>query len=794
MAVLEEDSDEEWAQIAAEINIFEAQYIAARNSALSGDNLTSNAPTTPNHAASNHPPSSATHVGPQRQTNDFRNEQTWPLIQPSDTDPPHVPPPPNVSSGLLREGAPLESNGVECDANRGAKAGNGGGPAIVDEDPFSRILCQKETELYKLREEMNGVQANFRNKIRSLQQQLHEARSVQAASALATSNSESLERVTQLTEEKTRLQRELDEARDEAHKQSAALQFTQQELASLKDRERSLTAALRSKCITVPEDSAPPVPIVPALTQPGDVVEGTQVPKFGATQNLGASMGFIRPTSRRRKRPSSSQGNLGSGLGLSQPATKMESRVAVENDGGDRKQRSGNLDRNNNKDIVIELKPSIGVDSKNRVSTVQNVASNEIQHGWGIDFGSDVSVDQSIREHLFKTGFGESLMQLAQRTTKEGFGRKVSQALAGECDWTETLDTLASTIFVGRTLCLTALQAVDVLLTFNVDCRVHAASFGDKEDGIVATCVKALDLASKSSDAEVAELCLRILEASVAGVSEGSDGGDSVESVSKKMCCVILGTDSWINWASGSKGASGKGGRIAGIESGEGCRVAAWRLMESICGVAIEAQSHMQDSEWSMVERSYSEAAELLEKGGDDTVVELAIGMMARASAHAPYLVTDLGGANGLCSTLGRLVRWLQRDEEADREDLKEFADGGGTEDVKVVGESDEDWFVLERRRVMGAVRVVVGALTMAGVGMGGKLGISATGQIAGKGALSLLGWNRGGWVGTPKDVVDDTEFGEECRRAWDMVDQCVVELPVDSTAVKTGKEGQAEA
>lgn len=824
MVLPEEDSDEEWARIAESVNLIEAQYIAARNIASIGDTPTPNPPTTSinNHVTTFQPPASTSYVQPQPEVTNFPNEQARPPILQDPAE--NYPPPLHAHSGnqassfshhaqqalhISGAGPPYETPprileigardipsvvsggvgttlGVVGSKNNGGEhgaplnidgAGNGA-PKLSEEDSFAQLLVQKETALYELREELKGVQTNFRNKIRSLQKELHDARSSMTSSSIPTSNPASLEKVTQLTEEKARLQKELEDARNEARKHSEALHFSQQELANLKDRERKHLAALRARSNPVSEDASLPLPVVPALTQPGDVVEGTQMPNVGLSQKPGFGIGLARPTNRRRRRSSLPKGASGSGTGLSSPGTrqvvKSESQPEVIN----RKRGRGDVIKDEDGVEGTASALGTGSDSRSKLGPSQNVTSEDVHHGWGIDFQSHTWADQSLREHLFKTGLGDRLIVLAQRTGREELRQGVVQALAGERCWTGALDALTSTIFIGRAVCLTALQAADILVTYNDECRRYVAALSDNEHGLIATCVNALDIATRRADPRVAELCLQILQAGVAGASEVSEGGEFAESASIKVCTAILRTDSWMNWVSGSAGVRGKEGRNKGVEGGEGCRIAAWRLMGEVCGLAVETQSHIQDSEWSMLEKSYAEAAEFLEKGGDDDAVELAIGMMTRASGHAPYLVTDLGGAEALCCTLGRLLRWLQSNEEIDREDLEEeFASEFEAADLKEGEDTNMSWTLMERRRVVGLIRAAVGALVLTGAGMGGKLGLSASGRIVGMGALALLGWHREGWAGTPTDVVDDIKFRDECRKAWSMVAQSV-EMP----------------
>lgn len=816
MVLPEDDSDEEWARIAESVNVIEAQYVAARNVASTGETLTLNPPTTSNHPTS-FLPSSTSHLRAQPDATNFPDDHSRPAIQqapPSYALPLHgrsenrassfqhpAHPAPHLSGtrlqqetsdGIFESGAhkvpamefggvgttlgavELRNNSAEHRTNLDVGGDNGGGPRLAEEDSFAQLLVQKETALYEMREELKGVQINFRNKIRSLQKELHEARSLPTSSSVLTSHFVPVEKVAQLTEEKARLLKELDDARNEARKQSEALHFSQQELASLKDRERKHLAALRARSAPVSEDASLPLPVVPALTQPGEVVEGTQMPNFGTSQKPGGGIGLVRPTSRRRRRSSSLKEAPAPGMGLSPSGTQQVTKVGSQPETTCRKRGRAIPVKDEKEDVGIVTAPGSGSSSKRNNRPWQSVTSAEGHHGWGIDFQSYTWADQSLHEHLFRAGLGERLMLLAQRTGKEGLRQSVVQALAGESDWTGTLDALTSTIFISRAVCSTALQAADILVTFNDECRRHAAVFSDNADGLIANSVKALDVATRRVDAKVAEFCLHILQAGVAGASEVSEGVELAESTSIKVCTAIFRTDSWMTWASGSGGIRRKEGRVEGVENAEGCRVAAWRLMEGICGLAVEAQNQMEDSEWSMVEKSYAEAAELLDKGGDDNAVELAIGMMARASVHAPYLVTDFGGAEGLCSTLGRSLRWLQRYEEIDREDFEEFSSEVDAVKSENGEETNMSWNVMERLRVVGVIRAAVGALILTGAEMEEKLGLSPGGRIIGMGALALLGWHREGWAGTPKGVVEDTKFRDECRKAWSMVAQSV--------------------
>lgn len=819
MVLPEDDSDEEWARIAESVNVIEARYIAARNIASTGDTPTPNPPTTSinRHATPFQSSSSTSYIRPQPVTN-FLNEQSRPpLLQaPAENYPPplrahsgnqassflhpaqQVPNIPGAGlnyetpSGILEIGARdvpsvvsggvgttlgavgSKNNGGEQGAPINVDAANNGAPELSEEDSFAQLLVQKETALYELREELKGVQTNSRNKIRSLQKELHDARSSKTSSSVPTINPASLEKVSQLTEENARLRKELDDARNEARKHSEALHFSQQEVANLKDRESKHLAALCARNKPFAGDASLPLPVVPALTQPGDVVEGTQMPIVGFSQKPAAGIGLVRPTHRRRRRSSLPKEAFGSDMGLSTPGTRQ---VVKSGSHPEVNRKRGRSDVIKDEDGAEGTATALATDSdyRSKFGLLQNVTFEDVHHGWGINFQTNTQADQSLREHLFRTGLGDRLMVLAQRTGREELRQGVVQALAGEKSWTGALDALTNTIFIGRAVCLTALQAADILVTYNDECRRYVAALSDKEHGLIATCVNALDVATRRGDAKVAELCLQILQAGVAGVSEVSEGGEFAESASIKVCTAVLRTDSWMNWVSGSAGIRGKEGRGEGVEGGEGCRIAAWRLMEEVCGLAVETQSQIQDSEWSMLEKSYVEAAEFLEKGGDDDAAELAIGMMARASGHAPYLVTDLGGAEALCCTLGRLLRWLQSNEEIEREDLEEeFASEVEAADLKEEGNTNMSWTLMERRRVVGLIRAAVGALVLTGAGMGGKLGLSASGRIVGMGALALLGWHREGWAGTPTDVVDDIKFRDECRKAWSMVAQSV--------------------
>lgn len=820
---LPEESDEEWARIADAVNVFEAQYNAARNLASPGDGLAPSLNLSHSAAPSNLAGSPAYHEPTERSTvsrdalcqpSRSRATPSQPINPSADYAQPKSgsrPPSaltyqPSSSSRMLPESiipshsraddtwgiqppAPYDVRAVTTETvpvtgskaiftSDALKTAKNSGPGLAEEDPFALLLCQKETELYNLRQEMKGEQSNFRNRIRSLQKELHDARSTPTASSALTSCS--TDKITQLAEEKLRLQKELDEARTNLRTQSEALQFAQQELGSLRDRERKHLAALCVRTAPAFDDASLPLPVVPALTQPGDVVEGTQLPdvttqatasQAAATQVLDADGAAPRPTSRRRRKPNSARSSSGTGAYFSQSAphvTELTAQPVTSGRKRDRNDFGGEI----NNTLAEENRRIDGAETESNFDPSRNTFSEEVHYGWPINFDTDTWCNQSLREHLFRAGLGERIMNLIQRARSEGLGKKILSGLSGEGDWVGALDALTSIISKNRSVANTALIAVDVLLTFDGECRRHAAMTADDENGLVATCMTALETATRYVDFKSAELCLKVLHGAVGGVWENhGDGAEVVEAMTGKVCTGILRSENWMKWLSRNGGIRERVDALNKLEEGKGCEVAAWQLLEEVCGLAVESQNQVQDSEWSAVEKAYGEAAELLEKGRNEDTIELAIGMMAHAAVHAPYLVTDFGGAEGLCGTLGRAIWWLQRDDEIDRdgadeEELPEFDEEHGRD-------GHIDWRDVERSRIVGIVRACVGTLLLTGAGMGGKLGLSPCGRIIGMTSLAVLGWPRPGWAGTPQGISDDTRFRDECRRAWKVVAQC---------------------
>lgn len=344
---------------------------------------------------------------------------------------------------------------------------------------------------------------------------------------------------------------------------------------------------------------------------------------------------------------------------------------------------------------------------------------------------------------------------------------------------------------LGRGPGVTALQATLLVLTYMAGCRRRAAldvlrayqvaegvacADAGMSGGIVRVCVDALEIATRKEDALVAGLCMDVLQTVVMGswCDEGKKGvvdkGDSEKAAVEAVCKMVLTSEAVLFWVRGARRATREGGQDV-YDGGESCVTRALQLMECVSGVAVEAQhDNAGDVRWDMVETMYEVAGEVLSQGADEgDWVEIALGMMTRAAIHAPYLVSDFGGGDGLCAVLCRAVRWLQRDEELNLAALGhgmavlDFGDNCGGDGAQ------HDWIDvgMERTRVVGILRAVVGCMVLAAGGMGGKLEVSVAGRQVAMGAVALLGWPRGGWAATPREFNGDGRFRDECRKAW---------------------------
>lgn len=752
---------------------------------------------------------------------------------------------------------------------------------MSDADPYALVLAQKDEEVRTLQQQLQGVQANFRNKIRSLQNELHHTRRLSnsssapgTVSAPASSSAAAVGGITgagvaapasgpapalacpsggeatlaqgqkqpaqveELQREVQRLRLEVEQARAEGHAHSENLEYAQQELSKLRDRQRKLLASMHamptstsaddaSLSSVMPASALPPV--VPALTQPGDVVEATQVPPMpmqaaasqaptqwhGHTRSQGFNMRTAaRPPSRRRRRPSTVRsGNMDASKSAGSPPTTS---APTANATATRKRRASAPD-------VTEGSGDGGE---------RNERWDESRSGWGMDLGSDPWSEQALRRRLFTGRVGSGMLALATALRRDELGEALLAAMASDTRWPDVLPPLARVLTSAPRASRTALQAARVVLTFSEKARAAAALSAHEQDGFVAAAVRSLDEATRVRDETIARHCIRALHAAVDGAGEVDDGADA-EAAAARVSGAVLSSDSALLWATNmgkgdaaeqtsfspsaagalsssafsaapttttigtgaevtatagdtdgdaGRGRAGGGGIFMGPEvdvvddevDETPIATHALRLLDAAAALAVEAHGRVPDDAWARVERAYAEAADVLSIGGGDlAAVDVALGMMARAAVHAPYLVNDFGGADGLCALCARGLYALQRPFiwELPRE-LREvdFGIGDESEQEREERTGEDACEVADRRYALGVVRGAVGTLALAAAGMGGKLDVAEHNRAVGLAALAVLAWPRDGLSATPPEALRDPRFREDCRKTWLML------------------------
>lgn len=827
----DDDSDEEWSRIADAVNDFEAQYVAARNAVLHTQRSAGSAPkgnvftpleTTfapPPHPYVDGPPpqprdaigatsilpnSSVTHPVP---TTSLVNQPSAPLVLKDSAN--EVANVANIINGPMNSttigaatSAPMNEEHMKFDAIVAAPASDA--VPNMSANPYSIALAQKEEEVRGLKQQLIGVQSNFQNKIRVLHNELLQTRrnsiaptssvpgssSVPAATTITVTPSvpaiESVNRVEELQRETHRLRQEVEQARAESRAHSESLAFTQQELAEVRDRERKLVAALRAapapydspSTTTTPlaNPTSPALPpVVLALTQPGDVVEGTQAAAGVATQapaglptqmhgqvqsQLPVGMTTrpmsqvtrsqqpfnmhtaLRPVSRKRRRPSTARSaNDGTTDEL-----KLEQPISIKSSADDKQ-----VDGTRSKRAKIAEDKSLQ------------------QHGWGFDFNSDTWSENTLRRRLFEGRLGKELLSLAT-IGREELGSDLLAAMGNDARWPDVIPSLARILTVAPRATWTVLRIARVILTYCTTARAATALSAGTDDSFVAATIQAFNSATRRQDARIACLCMQVLNAVIDGVADISDS-TAADATAASISSVILSSDSSLLWASGARNARQRETAVEddvcceesddddiGVANGKSVRTNALRLLDAATALTLVTNSPVPDSVWGVVERAYGEAADILCSGGDDERVEVAMGMMSRAAIHAPYLINDFGGADGLCSTCTRAVRWLQR---ASVERVQEDSD-----DV----EGADDCSTAERAYAMGVVCASVNNLLLAAAGMGNKLDITPPMQLIGLSTLAILAWPRKGLGATPPEFESDSRFQIECRKAWIMI------------------------
>lgn len=544
MLIPEEDSDEEWARIADAVNVFEAQYIAARSTAphnTSIDNAIPTANAQPSSATTPVPPSPATSLAPGAPS-------LQPHIQPSAQ--PFSNPIVNHIPIHAQATPPSSAHGDPTQSGRPASAGTPGQSArpvpLPESDPFSQALAAKDAELEALRKERQGEQANFRNKIRTLQNELFAARRLPPAPP---------QEVGAISAERDRLRAELADIRAEANRVKENLSLTEQELSSARDRERKHLATLRARPSSAPvsrEHIPSQAPIgnvsnahVPFLTQPGDVVECTQAP---------------RPPSRRRRRPSQ---RPTSGISSAQPAPKE-----------------------------LEPSPQRGAPSSSRqTSTEKRPRESRIAdppHGWALTLNRDDVATAALRDRLFGHTAGADLLALAGASAGGALRSALFAALADDTHWPALLAPLAEAMSAAPR---PALRAAAALLTFSTGARVAAASMSPD---VVTPSLEGVARAVRDDDDGTAMTCLRILAGALAGVSE-VDVMEGEENGGVRLRAAVLASDAVADCAGRADGS--------GMVS-----MFARDVLEEAAGLVLDAEK-AGDAEWAGVERAATLAA-----------------------------------------------------------------------------------------------------------------------------------------------------------------------------------------
>lgn len=606
----EEDSDEEWSRIADEAGVLEAQYIAARSSAAPASSPAPAAASSTT-AASIPTVSAPTHVS-------------------TALPPAHVPP----------SSAPAP---------------------VADADPYALALRERDAQIEQLRSERAGELANFRNKIRALQNQLLAARS----SASSAASSALAPRVTQLETEKVRLGRELTAAQRDAVAAQERLAFAEHELQQARDRERQHLAALRGGGQKEKPNAGVNMRDLGMLeagaltqggamgTQVGEVVEATQVATQG-TRRPATAQGFemnrssVRAPVRRRRRPSSAAARLGGGGGGSAGRSSRAEGVGETQDGSARAQRSGR------KRGVESADDGYGDRTEPAAPPVAPAipSIHDQQHGWGVRLSEATWEHGALRARVFGGGVGDRLIEIATTLKEKPLRQAIMRAMARDSDWNALLEPVASLQDAGRAATLVSAECLAELLTFSQDCR-HIVGRG--ETSVLRRTNESLTKASRDRDARVAGVCLQVLVGGACGI--GEVGAEASTVARREVRC-----DAALDWIRGV----GEDDDAAVVEARRG----AVALVEAVTGLALEDEEpdsgESQESEdggwraaeWVFVEKGYLCISDAITNGeADDYTLKHGCAMLVRAGVSAPYVVAECGGSEAAANALMHAVR-----------------------------------------------------------------------------------------------------------------------------------------
>lgn len=554
----EEDSDEEWARIADAVGEFEAQYIANGNTL---SNTTTTAPPPP-------PPTS----------------------QLTTTHPP-LPPPSHPQT--TKTPSPLPPQRPYTD---------------TDVDPYALALRQRDTELAQVRTEHEGEVANYRNKVRALQNQLLEARNAGSSRDVGEG------RVGQLEQEKERLDQEVQALSREMRRMGERVAFAEHEVKEAREKERRYLM----------EGSGGGVG---GGRGEGEVVEGTQF--IGGTQFVGGtqlaagaevtggtqttnaagvvgSQGFkmggrngnVRLPVKRRRRVSSAGGRL-------------ERRAEEEK--GDEKGEGGK------KRGVEEMVKQSGGSGGGGEGGL-----HDVQHGWGVRLGEGHWEYGRLRREIFGRGVGSRLMEMATRFKEEGLNAGILGAMSGDGGWQGLMEEVGKLQNAGRGAQLVSVECLCAMLRYCGECRRRV---GSGESKILEITRKTLERATRHRDGELAGGCIRVLISGGCGIGEVGGG---CERSRKMICCEAA-----LEWIGG--------------EDMEIVREAI-ELVEVVSGLAMEEEIEgevegWRGEEWGFVERGYVKVCQVVREGkADDGCVRIVMGMLMRGIVRAPYVVVESGG------------------------------------------------------------------------------------------------------------------------------------------------------